>query len=151
VGEDGFVVRGRTHRMVTKLFDPVRFLLFRSWILSVGWSTALAYHAKGLIRKLLMLGTRPMPLRFERRVRWHGGGLLIEDRLDLEGRARVRRLSVGDDFAVRYVPQSRYFQLDEIEVEGRELDGASLERLNRDRFIVLRRVVGAQATDEAKP
>jgi len=147
VGEDGFVVSGRAQKMVTKLFSPAKFLLFRAWILSVGWSTALAYHAKGLIRRLLMLGTRSMPMRFERRVRWEDGAVVVEDRLDLEGAARVRRLAAGDDFAVRYVPQSRYFQLDELEVEGRELDLESIRKLNAERHIEISRVVKRRSRD----
>lgn len=141
VSDDGFTVKGRAQQMVTKVFSPGRFLLFRTWILSVGWSTALAYHAKGLIRKLLMLGTRPMPLRFERHVHWEGDTVVIEDTILLEGSARVKRLTIGDDFPVRYVPQSRYFQLDELEVEGRELDEDAIRRLHEDRRLVLRRRV----------
>ncbi len=146
--EDGFVVSGRTQKMVTKLFNPAKFLLFRGWILSVGWNTALAYHAKGLIRKLLMLGTRPMPLRFSRSVRWHGKGVLIEDTFELDRGARVKRLNAGDEFAVRYVPQSRYFQRDELRVTGLELDKERIEKLNATGRIVLTRLVSPGNGDE---
>jgi hypothetical protein len=150
VHEDGFTVSGRAQKMVTKHFDPMRFMLFRAWILSVGWNTALAYHAKGLIRKLLMLGSRPMPLRFERSVTWADGALVIEDTLSLEGSARVRRLRIGDEFPVRYVPQSRYFQPDELEVGGRDLSEAELAELNDTHTVALRREVSRDGADESE-
>ncbi len=31
---------------------------------------------------------------------------------------RVKALSVGDEFFVRYVPQSRYFQSQELDIEA---------------------------------
>ncbi len=43
--------------------------------------------------------------------------LTIIDVLSLEN-TRVRRLLIGDEMPVRYVPQSRYFQPQELDVAG---------------------------------
>ena len=44
---------------------------------------------------------------------------------------------------VRYAPQSRYFQINELAVGGKEIDPQELEMLHRQRHLILKSEVQA--------
>lgn len=137
---DQFEVRGAAHFMVMKLFTPVTMIGFRVFMLAVGWQTQMAYAIKGWIRNLLMTKSGAAPLEFRRRISFGPTELTIEDEVVRKGKA-VLRLKLGDEFSVRYVPQSRYFQLQELSMRGHVLAAADLDRLNRTgRLVITRRI-----------
>ena len=49
----------------------------------------------------------------------------------------VEFLSIGDEFPARYVPQSRYFQPQELDVRGYIFSPAEITTLNQTRQVVL--------------
>ena len=124
-----------------KVFNLTKNLAFRGVLLLTGWSPRLSHLLKGQIRKTLMLGQRPAPLSFRRRVRFEGEAVTVEDEVRLKGDARVGALAIGDEFFVRYVPQSRYFQSQELSVSGVTLDDEQLAQLNKTRQFVLERTL----------
>jgi len=139
-------VQGTVHLVPAKLFTPLKFIVFRLGMLALGWNTWLAYQIKGLIRNMLMTRARKMPMCFERTIELQGDGLLVCDTIELQGDVRVRRMMVGDEIPVRYVPQSRYFQPQELDVRGDWLPEKALERLNTERrLVVTRKVVSERA------
>jgi hypothetical protein len=140
-------IKGVGHRIPTKIFNPYTFILFRVFILAIGWNTWLAYQVKGLIRKMLMTRAQAMPLRFERRIDLEDDELAVTDTIELEGEARVRRLLVGDEMPVRYVPQSRYFQPQELDVAGYPVPEEMIDRLNADRRLVIKRKLGVAGSE----
>ena len=95
---------------------------------------------KGQIRKTLMLGQRPSPVSFKRNVSFSENEVTVEDALNLTGAINVTRLSFGDEFFVRYVPQSRYFQSQELGIAGEEATTDELKQLNTTKQLVKRRV-----------
>lgn len=139
VGDAGIKIEGTAHRIPTKVFTPIKFIIFRIVMLSVGWNTWLAYQIKGLIRKLLMTRAETMPMRFRREINFAGDALEIHDTLTLEGGAKVRGVLLGDEIPVRYVPQSRYFQPQELDVEGTWLTPEQLSKLIAERSITITR------------
>ena len=134
-------VRGVGHRVPTKLFNPVTFIGFRLFMLAFGWNTWLAYQIKGLIRKLLMTRAEAMPLGFKREIDLAGDDIKVTDTIELVGGARVRRLLIGDEMPVRYVPQSRYFQPQELDVAGTWASAEEIGELNERRRLVIRRTL----------
>ncbi|MBI4311506.1 MAG: hypothetical protein HY681_06960 [Chloroflexi bacterium] len=124
-----------------KLFSPMKTIIFRSALIAVGWNPRLAHIMKGRIRKSLMLGQRPVPLAFKRNFRIEGGTAILEDELHLEGNHKIAALSVGDEFFVRYVPQSRYFQAQELDIQGYPITAQDIAALNREKRLVIRRAV----------
>ena len=46
----------------------------------------------------------------------------MTDELQLEAQTRLSALSIGDEFFVRYVPQSRYFQSQELDIAPAQFD-----------------------------
>lgn len=123
-----------------KLFSPMKTIIFRSALLALGWNPRLSHFMKGSIRKSLMLGQRPVPVAFTRRFWLEDDRAVLEDELHLEGSIGVAALSVGDEFFVRYVPQSRYFQAQELDMQGYQITPEQTASLNRDRRLVVRRV-----------
>jgi len=137
-------VSGTSHIVPAKTFTPLKFIVFRLVLLTLGWNTWLAYHIKGLIRKMLMTRAKRMPLRFERTIDLHGDSLLVKDTIELDAGVQVRRLLLGDEMPVRYVPQSRYFQPQELGVEGYWISPEDLGKLNARRRLVIERTIQAK-------
>jgi hypothetical protein len=131
VSDEIVQVQGALQKMPsTKTFTPLTMAMFRGVLTSVGWSGAASHMLKGCVRKLLMLGTRPIPVRFRRQIRLDGDGLMVTDRLESTASIPFQSLMVGDEFAVRYVPQSRYFQVQELGITGLSLNHAQINQLN---------------------
>ena len=146
VQEDKAQVLGHLHYMpAAKVFDPLKMLLFRAVLILIGWSTRLSHWMKGAIRRQLMLGTRPAPLRFRRTIRVEAEGLMVEDQIDLEKGVQLRSLAIGGEFAVRYVPQSRYYQAHDLRDDTYRLEGSTLDTLHMQRsLMVTRRLRGRE-------
>ncbi len=138
VDENGWTVSGWMHTVPTnRVFTPLKAILFRAVLIALGWHPTLAHFLKGRIRGLLILGTRRGPARFVRRLRLDDHQLRLTDEVILEKKARFASLSIGDEFSVRYVPQSRYFQSYELASGRRNVSLDGLEILNHGRRLVL--------------
>jgi hypothetical protein len=140
--ESEFSVSGSLQRMTsTTNFTPIKMALFRVMLSSVGRSARASHLIKGSIRRALMLGTRAVPLRFRRRIRLGPGEVTVQDELRQIGPVQVAELLFGDEFAVRYVPQSRFFQFPELETQGYTLTPDELAAFQRGGYVsVTRRV-----------
>lgn len=142
VGTNHCMVSGQLqHVPSNKLFTPLRLILFRAALVTFGWIPAFAHFLKGRIRKALILGQQAVPVRFQREVRLQADAVEIIDTIRLMGNGRFQRLSVGDEVFVRYVPQSRYFQSQELGVAGYALNSDELYLLNEEQEIIIRRGV----------
>jgi len=96
---------------------------------------------KGKIRKMLMLGNRPVPVHFKKKLSVSSDSIALTSEVQLKGNEKFSRLSFGDEFFVRYVPQSRYFQAQELDVSGEMLEYAALEQLNKSGRIAKERMI----------
>ena len=130
---DGCEISGRFNKVPSnKLFTPIKNIIFRSVLVLLGWSPTFSHYLKAKIRKTLILGQRNVPLQFTRSLHISDSGTvkLIDD-LNIVGKIKIKDLSIGDEFFVRYVPQSRYFQSQELEVSGNSLDNEEINTLNK--------------------
>ena len=138
---DGFAVSGSLCRVpADKLFTPLKFIIFRLFLLLFGWNTRMAYWIKGLIRKLLMLKSGKTSSVFKREVRIGDNGITISDTITANG-IKFASLQIGDEFFVRYVPQSRYFQSQEFDSSGYKFSASEIARLNAYETITIERNV----------
>jgi hypothetical protein len=87
-----------------------------------------------------MLGSKRVPLRFTRHVTV-GDRVVVTDTIQVDGRVRLTDMAIGGEFFVRYVPQSRYFQSQELVTAPRRLSANELETLNSGHKLVLQRRV----------
>ena len=77
---------------------------------------------------------------FKREVRIGDNGITISDTITANG-IKFASLQIGDEFFVRYVPQSRYFQSQEFDSSGYVFSASEIERLNTDEKITIERNV----------
>ena len=139
-GENGFSVSGYLHRVpANKLFTPMKFIAFRLFVLLFGWHTGIAYRIKGLIRRLLMLRSGKASVEFERSIDLGAEDIVVKDHITIKGNTQFERLQLGDEFFVRYVPQSRYFQSQELDCKGYVLSMQDLKMLNEEKNVVINR------------
>jgi len=139
--DTGWAVSGHLHRIPShKLFTPAKNILFRSALVALGWIPAFSHFLKGKIRNVLILGQRAVPVSFHRELRINGEQITLQDTLTLEESGHFQELSIGDEFFVRYVPQSRYFQIQELDVTGRRIEQSTITALNKrgtGRFVTI--------------
>lgn len=142
--EAGFTVSGSLQVVPSnKLFTPIKSIVFRSALVALGWLPAFSHLLKGNIRKMLMLGQRPVPAQFQRQMRFVGEDVHISDTVRLLGgsgdkdTAQFAALSVGGEFFVRYVPQSRFAQAQELDLYPYDLAAKDVSRLNAERHLTL--------------
>ncbi len=129
--DDELTVTGSLQQMSSMAsFTPAKMVLFRTMLATVGRNARASHAIKGAIRRALMLGTKPVPLAFQRRICFEPGAVTIVDELRRTGNVRVDGLTVGDEIAVRYVPQSRFFQAPELDTHGYTLSSEELADLN---------------------
>ncbi len=136
--ETGWQVGGQLQVVPShKLFTPLKNIVFRAVLVTLGWNTRFAHFLKGAIRKTLILEQRSSPIRFKRQMRITDEKIVLTDELQLEAGAQLTALSVGDEFFVRYVPQSRYFQSQELGVSVPDFSVNLADALNRHRQLKL--------------
>lgn len=143
------VVSGKLHKIPSKVFTPVKGLVFKSGMLALGWNTEVAYRIKGLIRWMLIFGSKEVPVKFKREIEYRNK-IKVTDTIKILSNKKFKSLQVGDDFLVRYVPQSRYFQPMELETDGFKVDNSSLRRLNKNKGIVIKRIIDTKRGSASK-
>lgn len=144
IDEEGWEITGNLNVVPSnKLFTPFKNIIFRSIMLCLGWHPRLAHMIKGQIRRILMLGNRRISVRFWRRLSVADGAYTLTTQLKIEDKTlSFRRLQFGDEFFVRYVPQSRYFQWHELVVEGKTATPEEIAELNGKGHIQVQQYFG---------
>ena len=134
VTENGWEVTGNMNAVPSnKLFTPLKNIIFRCVMVLTGWQPALAHYIKGKIRKSLILGQRNVPVTFFRKLEIVKGKIEVHTRIELGKGLNIKKLSIGDEFFIRYVPQSRYFQSQELDIEGWTAGMEDIEEINTNR------------------
>ena len=108
---------------------------FRIFMLLLGWNAHTTNFIKGAIRNLLMTKSASSSLVFTRMFTFTEETLEITHELkNLLGITKVR---IGGQFATRYVPQSRYFQREELQnpyIETKPSDACEVHIVQIMRF-----------------
>ena len=134
VTDNGWEVTGNMNVVPSnKLFTPLKNIVFRFVMVLTGWQPALAHYIKGKIRKSLILGQRNVPVAFSRKMEIGQGKIEVHTRIELGKGLNIKNLSIGDEFFIRYVPQSRYFQSQELDIEGWTAGIEDIKEINTNR------------------
>ena len=88
-------------------------------------------------------------MEFGRTFAVEGDRIVITDRLRVAGPVQFEQLAVGDEFFARYVPQSSYFQSQELDASGRRLSADELDRLRQEGVFSRTIYVGIDGVDES--
>jgi hypothetical protein len=127
--------------MPVKLPTPVKMMIFRIGLLSIAWNAKLAYQLKGMIRNLFITKSNKAPIRFRREINFGKENIEVTDFIEMKTSKKVKSGKIGDEFSIRYVPQSLYFQSQELDVNGFYLEKEMIDKLNRDKKLEVRRSI----------
>ena len=151
--KNGFTVEGSLQTLpISKVFTPLKRIVFVLFMLAFGWNTWLAYKIKGLIRSILVFTKASTPVTFRRDVEQKENTVTIRDTLMLKDPSfRFSSLQLSDEFFVRYVPQSCYFQSQEFDAKPHPLGKALLDMLHTQKQLILERHLDLQTGVESAP
>ena len=137
-----FIVEGNFNLIPSnKYFDIKKFIIFRIFLFSIGWLPFLSHKLKGTIRKILMLGNRRKSITFSRSLEIKDNKIIIVNTIRNEGKLRVLQGLIGEDVSLRYVPQSRYFQSQELHSNPKKFTDAEIDKINTDHFLEISTIV----------
>jgi hypothetical protein len=139
--KSGWIVSGRFHHLKYDYFNAFTMTLFKMFMLTTGWNAYIAGKLKGLIRNLLVTRSTPSNIYFKREFIFSDDTLTILNAINTK--RKIDHLRVGGQFATRYVPQSRYFQIEELANKYIEINNPDLTKpivmtinLNNDDFSI---------------
>ncbi len=135
IKKDGFIITGNLNKVPSnKLFTPLKNIIFRSVLVLMSWSSGFSHFLKAKIRKTLILGQRSVNISFVRKISLKNNEIRLKDDIIINDKSKFKKVLIGGEFFVRYVPQSRYFQNQELDIGDYILDQTELDKLNKDRF-----------------
>jgi len=141
VGDFQLSIEGSLNKIPYKYFSPLKLILFRVILLAIGWNTFISIRLKGLVRKMIVVGKRNVPVKYKRFIKFNKNYIEIIDRIEICRNVKIKRMLLGDEFSVRFVPQSLYFQLQELDVTGKFLNKNDLKKLNTEKKIMVDRKI----------
>jgi hypothetical protein len=140
--ENSWEVKGSLNYIsLSKTFNLLKFLIFRVILLLFGWQPKLAHLIKGQIRNILILGQKSSPINFTRKLNFSDKKIKLMDEINLGESLSFRSLSIGDEFFVRYVPQSRYFQSQELNISGWAANKDELDKINKEKIFTREKII----------
>lgn len=139
--EQKATVSGNFHYVPVKLPTPIKMMLFRAGLLSIAWNARLAYQLKGLIRNLFITKSNDASIRFRREIKYENETIEVTDLIELETSKKIQSGKIGDEFSIRYVPQSLYFQSQELNIDGFYLEKDMINKLNHDKKLEVKRLI----------
>lgn len=132
--ENSFEIEGQLNYVPSnRPFTPLKNIIFRTIMIIFGKSSKLSHVIKGRIRKTIILGQKRTAINFKRTFRHEVEKIIIQDELSWKNNSAFDSLSIGDEFFVRYVPQSRYFQSQELYMKGHDITDTELIKINDDK------------------
>jgi hypothetical protein len=99
------------YKMQQPIPTPFRFVLLRLLNLTLMRNIWICNYIKGVLVKLLISGTKTVPLHLIRRIRFEHDKVVVNDVLTLEnGTLGVKWLESGQPFVAIHMASSRYFE-----------------------------------------
>jgi len=96
-----------------KIMNPILFLFFRSFNISIGKIPFLALNLKKLIVKVLVKKRKIIKSQLKREIIYSNNSVLIKDKFIKMDKKMIKNLFIGNKFATIHMGSSRYFQYDE--------------------------------------
>ena len=133
--ENGFQISGRFNFVPSiKYFNMIKFIIFRFTLIIIGWNPKWAHWLKGMIRKILMTGVRSVEIEFDNFLTIEKERVKIRKKiLKKTKKYKFKKIISGGEFFVRYVPQSRYFQSQELNIFENILSNDEVEAINNNK------------------
>jgi hypothetical protein len=144
--ERGVLVRGLASRMSHPTFRVGSFMAFRLVLLLAGYHPGIAKSLKRWIRSRIMTSKRAEArISFSRSIELADGSISVADHLrcsDRSFRMKVRQIHLGGILISRTVPQSRYFELIQLNQASKPLGDVQLRDFRANGTLEIRRSMG---------
>ena len=144
-GNRRLTVSGVFQKRRAPLPTPFRQVLFRLFLLTAG-----RFHAnlvRAILQRILIVGKRPLGIKFRRTLEAQEDGVLVQDEMRLPLGVRVQRLSAGTDATSIYVANSNVFQ-ESVLLPWTHFSEESVRELNRSGYIKITRKIDVPADPE---
>lgn len=115
IREDHLLVEGPFCYWKNQTFSPLKMILFRKLMILFGWNYRFSYLLKSLIRKILLNQNQYSSVLFKRKISLSNPGEFEDEIINNEG-VGIKESLDGGLFEIRYVPQSRYFKVADLEL-----------------------------------
>jgi len=112
IKDNSLSLEGKSAVLKQKYFNRMSFILFRIVSFSA-LHYKIAYFLKKGVRKLLILQKKPVSWSYKRSFQFEKDQVIIKDNIR-HGR-KAEKLFYGGIFSARYVPQSSYFELSDLQ------------------------------------
>ncbi len=130
-------ISGQGHFVFSKVFNPVKNIFFRLFLITFCWHKNIAFLFKILIRKFLMIKSKKSNIFFKRNILINESSCNICDEISKDKQIKIKNFFWGGYISVRYVPQSRYFRLNELKTSTRKISELTLNRFNENNSVSL--------------
>ena len=110
-------ITGGLYELSRPVMTPLKFLLFRVFMGTVGRSKRLGLWVKNLLVKVLIYKKRPLDVLFTRTVHFADDAIVVEDALKGPGGARVETLRWSPAFTTIHMGSSKYFVDHELDLD----------------------------------
>ncbi len=139
-------IEGNIYRISNELPTPLKMMALRGVLLTLGENTDAAYKIKGKIRERIILKNKPSVIQFKREITFMEKECVIRDEIQKNNfTTAIARCTLGDEFSIRYVPQSLYFQSQELGIEAYEMNKEQLHILNQSRSMTFTRTYSIES------
>lgn len=128
-------VSGKMFAVNSLLPTPFKNLLLRIFLLTFGQSTVISNYIKGLIRHLIILKNKEEEVDFTSNFEFYGSKIIITHTIKINSNLKFKLLQIGGEFSVRYVPQSLYFQAQELTINADQINKEQIEELNSNKTL----------------
>ncbi len=120
-------------------FTPFKNIAFRGLMMTIGANHYSAYLLKRMIRKLLIVGDKPVAIELNRSLEFKDNHLLIKDELKKSKSIKVDQAWGWGEFEPRYVPQSRYYRMNSSLLTACEIESHFINELNENDVVQIER------------
>jgi hypothetical protein len=119
IDEDSIEISGGFSEISRPVMNPLRFIGFRSFMLTAGRFPALARWLKQYLVKVLIYRKRMLAIDLIRTIRFNEQAVLLHDRISGADGKRVAVLQRGSVFTTIHMGSSRYFINNELNADAR--------------------------------
>jgi hypothetical protein len=125
-------VEGDLQKIPTQLFQPLTMAGFKVFVSLMGNNRTMADAIKKQIRRALIVSAKKQPgYRFRREIEITDDAVIVRAELSVPPGSPIAKAGIGGEIHQRYVPQSRYFQSQELDIAPRMLTPHELTALRQ--------------------
>lgn len=122
-------------------FTPSKYKFFKVVLKYTGWIPIVSKKLNAYIKNRYKHQQFIDSVYFTRKLNICIGSITLKDTIKLEKQHSFKALTIGGEFSVHFVPQSRFFQSQELNISDINLDKEKLGLLNSKKQITIKQAI----------